>query len=136
MYDAVRGIRQAQTVMRFPDELKFDADMAQAVRTSLQHIHEYEAHDTAFREPIFPQAPIPGVGENARSLKRLYVKQADLDAFGYTPDCVRCNHALKYGSGRTNIPCSDQCRTRIAEALQGTEAGRRRLDEFEMRTNQ
>ena len=52
--------------MRFPDELKFDADMAQAVRISPQHIHESETHDAAFREPILPQSPIPGVGENAR----------------------------------------------------------------------
>ena len=96
------------------DERKFDVDMAQAVKISPQHIHESEAHDAAFREPIFPQGPMPAVGENARSFKRLYVKQADLDAFGYTPDCVRCKHAMKYGPERTNMPHSDQCRTRIA----------------------
>ena len=110
--------------------------MAQAVKISPKHIHESEAHDAAFREPIFPQGPIPGVGENARSLKRLYVKQADLYAFSYILDCVRCKHAMKYGPGRTNMPHSDPCRTRIAEALRGTEAGRRRLDESEKRTNQ
>ena len=103
--------------MRFPDELKFDVDMAQAVNITPQHIHESEVHDAAFREPIFPQAPIPGVGENARAFKRLDVKQADLDAFGYTPDCVRCRYAMKYAPGRTKMPHSDQCRARIAEAL-------------------
>ncbi len=122
--------------MRFPDELKFDVDMVQAVKICPQHIHESEAHDAAFREPIFPQAPIPGVGENAVSFKRLYVKQADLDAFGYTPDCIRCKHALQYGPGRTNTPHSEACRARIAEALRGTEAGRKRLAAFETRTNQ
>ena len=76
------------------------------------------------------------MGENARAFKRLYVKQADLDAFGYTPDCVRCKHAMKYGPGRINMPHSDQCRVRITEALRGTDAGRRRLEEFERRTNQ
>ena len=34
------------------------------------------------------------------------------------------------------MPHREQCRTRIAEALRGTEAGRMRLDEFEKRTNQ
>ena len=76
------------------------------------------------------------MGENARSFKRLYVKQADLDAFGYTPDFVRCKHVMKYGPGRTDMPHSDQCRTTIAEALQGTEVGRKRLAAFEARTNQ
>ena len=83
----------------------------------------------------FPRRPFRR-GENARSFKRFYVKQADLDAFGYTPDCVRCKHAMKYGPGRTNMPHSDQCRPRIAEVLQGTEVGRRRLAAFEARTSQ
>ena len=34
------------------------------------------------------------------------------------------------------MPHSDQCRVRIAEGLRGTDAGRRRLEEFERRTNQ
>ena len=34
------------------------------------------------------------------------------------------------------MPHSDQCRVRIAEALRGTDTGRRRLKEFERRTNQ
>ena len=67
--------------MRFPDELKFDVDMAQTVNMTPQHIHDSSAHDEAFRKPIFPQATIPGVGQNARAFRRLYVKQADLDAF-------------------------------------------------------
>ena len=64
------------------------------------------------------------------------MKQAVLDDVGYTPDFVRCKHAMKYGPGRTNMPHSDQFRVRIAEALRGTDAGRRRLEEFERRTNQ
>ena len=34
--------------MRFPEELKFDADMAQAVKISPQHIHKSEAHDAHY----------------------------------------------------------------------------------------
>ena len=102
MSDAVHGIREARTVMSFPDELKFDVDLAQAVNIAPQHIHESSVHDEAFREPIFPQAPIPGVGENATTFKRLYVRQVDLTAFGYTHDCVRCSvrckHAIEYGA--------------------------------------
>ena len=99
-------------------------------------IRESEAYDAAFREPIFPHSPLPGVGKNARSFKKSYVKRADLDGFGHLPDCVRYKHAMQYGLGRTNMPYSDQCRTRIAEALRGTEVGQKRLDSFEKRTNQ
>ena len=34
------------------------------------------------------------------------------------------------------MPHGDQCRVRIAEALQGTDAGRRRLEGLERRTSQ
>ena len=87
--------------------MKFDVDMAQAVKICPQHVHESEA---VFQDPVVPQEPIPGVGENTVSFKRLYVKQADLDAFGYTPDCIRCKHALRYGPGRTSTPHSEACR--------------------------
>ena len=42
---------------------------------------------------------------------------------------------MVYGGGRTNIPHSDLCRRRIAAELRGSEAGRRRLDEHDRRTN-
>ena len=42
---------------------------------------------------------------------------------------------MRYGAGRTSIPHSDLCRQRIAAELRGSEAGRRRLDEHERRTN-
>ena len=43
---------------------------------------------------------------------------------------------MRYGNGRTNIPHSYLCRQRIVGEIRGTEAGRRRLDEHDRRTNQ
>ena len=68
--------------------------------------------------------------------KRLYIRQDDINTFGHTPGCPRFEHAMRYGSGRTNIPHSDLCRQRIAGEFRGTEAGRRRLDEHYRCTNQ
>ena len=70
------------------------------------------------------------------TFKRLHVRHEDPNAFGYAPGGVRCKHAMKDGPGRTTDPHSDACGRRIAEALRGTDAGRRRIDEFEKRTNQ
>jgi len=47
-------------IMRLPAELKFDVTMAQAVRVTPKDVHDSTPHDTAFRDPVFPQAPIPG----------------------------------------------------------------------------
>ena len=64
------------------------------------------------------------------------MRQEDLIAFGYTPDCVWCKHAMKNVPGRTTDPHSDACRQRYAAALRGTDAGRRRLEQFEKLTGQ
>ena len=80
--------------MRFPDELKFDAELAQAVNITPQHIHDSTIHDQAFREQVIPQASIPHEGDSVRKFKRLYIRQEDIISFGHTPGCPRCEHAM------------------------------------------
>ena len=38
MFDSTLGITEARTIMRFPDELRFDPELAQAVNISPQHV--------------------------------------------------------------------------------------------------
>ena len=71
--------------MRFPDELNFDAELAQAVKITPQRIRESAAHDQAFREQVVPQVSIPHEGDVARKFKRLYIRQEDIVSFGFTP---------------------------------------------------
>ena len=54
MFDPMRGIREARTIMRYPDELKFDPELAQTVNILPQHVHESAPHDQAFREQVIP----------------------------------------------------------------------------------
>ena len=136
MFDAKHGIWEARTVMTFPDKLKFDADLEQAVDVAPQHIHDSKIHDQVCREQVIPQASIPHEGDGARKFKRLYIPQEDINTFVHTPGCLRCEHAMRYGNGRTIITHSDLCMQRIAEELCGTEVGRHRLDEHDRRTNE
>ena len=62
-----------------------------------------------------------------RVCRRLYIKKADVEAFGYTEGCVKCDHDLLYGYGRTTKGHSDQCRRRIMEELAKTPAGMERV---------
>ena len=136
MFDAAHGILEARTIMRFPDELKIDAKLAQAVNITPQRIHDSAARDQAFREQVVPQSSIPHEGDVAQKFKRLYIRQEDIVSFGHAPGCPRCEHSMRYGAGRTNIPHSDFCRQRIAAELRGSEAGRRRLAEHDRSTKQ
>ena len=72
------GIREARTIMRFPDESKFDPELAQAVNISPQHVHAPAPHDQAIREQFIPQASIPHEGDVDRTFKRLYIWQNDV----------------------------------------------------------
>ena len=42
IFDAQHGIKEARAVMRFPDELKFDVPMAQAVNIAPPNHHDSE----------------------------------------------------------------------------------------------
>ena len=100
--------------MRFPDELKFDVEMAQAVNVAPQNVHDSIVHDAAFRDPVFRQVPLPHTESNLQ-FRYIYVRQTDLEAFGYTPGCARCEHSMRYGPNRTQIAHSKQCRDRIKD---------------------
>ena len=59
--------------------------------------------------------------------RQIYLKRADIDAYGQTEGCQRCEADLRYGYGRSTKPHSNACRTRMTENLAKTEAGRQRL---------
>ena len=52
MFGAECGIWEARAVMRFPDELKFDADIAQAVNIAPQHVHDPKVHKGSWEQVI------------------------------------------------------------------------------------
>ena len=55
------------------------------------------------------------------------LKQQDVVDFGYTADCHRCRHSLRYGYGKTKMPHSEACRARVEDELKKTSDGRRRI---------
>ena len=55
------------------------------------------------------------------------MKQADLEAFGHTSGCPRCDHSMLYGPNKSTKGHSQTCRDRITKCLAGTPAGRERI---------
>ena len=60
-------------------------------------------------------------------MPRMLLEQHDFVDFGYTADCHRCRHSLRYGYGKTKMPHSEACRARIEDELKKTADGRRRI---------
>ena len=61
--------------------------------------------------------------ENIVKAREIYIRQADLDAFGYTPGCKKCQSMLGRGKGETSAPYSDICRTRLTAEISKTPEG-------------
>ena len=73
--------------MRLPDAQKFNLGKISSVTATPWSIHEASQLDGVFVEKK-AKAQEDSV-ENPQA-RQLYIKQADLDTFGYTPECKKC----------------------------------------------
>ena len=115
------AIKFTRTLLRMPDAQKWSAENLAAIRQTPFDIHATAEPEVIFKEraadaeaAVRPEEPI--------SRRRLYIKQSDIDAFGYTKGCPRCDHALRYGPNKTAKGHNDICRARIMNELEKTKA--------------
>ena len=74
-----------------PDVQKFDRDRIAAISSTAWSIHEAANPDVMLVEKTVKDNP--GT-ENIMKARKMYIWQADLDAFGYTPGCEKCQSIL------------------------------------------
>ena len=122
LFDEEHGVRMARTITRLPEPDRFCSEKVAAV----------SATPFTMKRPSEPCEPVvtfehrPDLApqEDAappRSARRLYIRQADLERFGHTVGCPRCDHALRYGPNRTSAAHSTARRARILERLRESE---------------
>ena len=68
-----------------------------------------------------------------RQVRRTPIKEADLIRFGFTNGCAKCDHAVRYGYGRTGAPHSEACRKRIYGLMIKTPEGQERIARMSQR---
>ena len=115
----------ARTVVQVPDVQKWSKDRISAVNVRPYKLHVPKEPRVIFRDKL--DDAVQPKSDDIRVARRLYIKKADVEAFGYTEGCVKCDHDLKYGFGRTTKGHSDPCRQRIMEELAKTPAGMARI---------
>ena len=70
------------------------------------------------------------------AIRRLYIRQDDLDTHGYIQNCPKCQHLMAHGhSTPSTVKHSAQCRARLTEAIASTRAGQARLDKLTEKEN-
>ena len=117
-------VQFARTVLRVPEEQKWNFGSIQAVNATPFGEHEVREPEVVFRQEGQQERPAKPQIVVAR---RVYIRAPDLEAFGHTKGCPRCEHELRYGANRSGRPHSDICRTRIMGELAKTAQGRLRL---------
>ena len=127
VYCANDTIKYTRTLLRMPDAQKWSAENLATIRQTPFDIHATAEPEVIFRDreaeaeaAVRPEEPV--------SRRRMYIKQSDIDAFGYTRGYPRCDHALRYGPNKTAKGHNDQCRARIMGELVNTAAGRARTE--------
>ena len=73
--------------------------------------------------------------EKVTGVRGVYIRQEDLNNFGYTANCKKCHSISLYGSAAGAMPHSVACRERIMAKLQETEAGRARVAKMTQRVD-
>lgn len=128
---------RVRTVFRRPDDERWNSDIVKTVRATPMcpntsspedpmPVLRSEPNEESSPNRILPDTPtseIPYRRRNFKLTKRL------IDEYGITPGCVGCE-AMQQGTRRSH---SAYCRKRIAERLEETEEGRKRLSDAENR---
>ena len=122
------GIRYARTVMALPEPQRWSLDKVQQVAVTPWSLHTATESEVIIHKGEDP-APARGGEEPAKlaQVRRLYIRQSDLDLHGYTQNCPRCQHILIHGPKEANVKHSEQCRTRLMEAIAKTPEGQLRI---------
>ena len=132
------GILVVQSIRRKPADKQFNLEMLKAVKGTPWHPNPEKgpnADADRLPEPIAIEPvvaptelpPQPGQTERLPTYRRMYIRQSDLEKFGYTGGCEACA-AIREGRERQGINHNEKCRARIQEALKETSQGQARLE--------
>ena len=67
-------------------------------------LHEAKAPEVVFKDAVESR---PTGNALIRAARRVYIKAKDIERWGYTSGCPKCEHEMRYGAGRTTVPHSD-----------------------------
>ena len=118
--------------MRRPDIEKFELARIQALSATPWSLHEPVASQGGFvdKTVIAPEVP-----ESTMKVRTLYILPKDLEMFGYSPGCNKCQSYAKGTNLSSTVQHSEACGQRVMIQLAKTEVGRARIAKETERTD-
>ena len=120
-------VQYARTLLRLPDVEKWDREKASSMSKTPWSLHEDAPPEVRFPEREVPEGEVRP--DALPQTRRVYIYQKDLDEYGYTTGCPKCEGILRGASGyqSSTLTHSERCRNRIMLKLAETPEGRLRL---------
>ena len=118
------GIKMARTIMRLPEANKFDKEELSKISATPFDLHRARDLEVVFKDKAAQGEEV--FKERVALARQPYIMKKDLEEFGLTRGCARCDHQLQYGTD-TSKPHSQRCRARITEELSKTVTGKARI---------
>ena len=108
--------------MRMPTADKWSKDAPSSISSTPYSLHTPKEPEVVFRDAADTQRPQldPKVAHSCQ----VHIKPSDIERFGSTRGCPKCDHELNYGPGRTSKGNSKKCRDRFMGELAKTAEGR------------
>ena len=102
----------ARTIMRMPGAEKWDKEALVKISCTPYTMHQPREPEVVFKEK--KDEKVEGTFKELISMARqVYITPKDLEKFGLTRGCRKCDHERTYGPGRTSAAHSKICRDRI-----------------------
>ena len=114
------GLKLARTVMRMPAADKWSKDALSSISATPYSLYTPREPEIVFRDATDAQRP--QLDPKVALSRQVYIKPADIERFGLTRGCPKCDHELNYGPGRTSKGHSKVCRDRIMGEMSNTAA--------------
>ena len=117
LYEPADGsLRFARTAVRLPNKEQWNVEQLQEAKFLLWQAQEYRGPEVIFTDKP-PGEPIPARPDVPELGRRLYIKPADIEAFGWTRGCPRREHERTHVAGCTSKPHCELRLRRLASEL-------------------
>ena len=97
--------------MRMPTADKWNKESRSAIASTPYSLHVPKEPEVVFREVAEARDPL--LNPKVALSRQVYIKPSDVEKYGPTRGCPKCDHDLNYGPGRTSRGHSKKCRDRF-----------------------
>ena len=133
--ETAKKLIRVKSVQRVPEDKRWKPEGLQAIDVTCQQLYAKRPARGVQVEGFVEDPNAKPHDQGRVRVQRVWIYERDYAQFGITDDCPKCLHNQRWGYNKSRMVHSERCRTRMGQALNTTEEGRKRLAAAEERIN-